>query len=80
MPTTKEIKMAKTAMLKHLSDQAKATRAQIDADKAADKRLADAAPELLAACKYVLANTDDQELYGDLIDRCSAAVAKAEGK
>jgi len=53
MPTMTEAKNAKRAMLDSLAEKAKRIRAEIDADKAADKRLADAAPEMLEALKYV---------------------------
>jgi hypothetical protein len=55
-----------------------------DQDWSADARLIAAAPELLAALKEIVAydeGSNDPEDYGyEVLMRCKAAIAKAEGR
>jgi len=59
-------------------------RKQIDADKAADKRLADAAPELLRVLKNLVEAVWDGRLEElgaeEFTDPARRAIKKAEGK
>jgi hypothetical protein len=59
------------------------TQANLDKANAADRRLRDAAPELLAALQEVVAQPHEGYALEDaiaLLDKCRAAIKKAKGE